>query len=114
MPKRCGTLQEECGKHEVVDFDAVVCGFELVHLGCVPVDLALMDVVVLPGNAEIVAVGVAVAVESHESLIDGVDGFSRILDHDNVVAEASRIVADVVFSSQNPALNKQYLKPAFA
>ena len=49
-------------EHEVVDFDAVVCGFELVHLGCVPVDLALMDVVVLPGNAEIVAVGVAVAV----------------------------------------------------
>ena len=30
-------------------------------------------------------------------MIDGIDGFGRILDHDNVVAEASRIVADVVF-----------------
>ena len=56
-----------------------------------------MDIVVLPRDSEIVAVGVAVAIEGYDCLVDGVGRTCGVFDNYHVVAKASRGVADYVF-----------------
>lgn len=62
--------QRNVEEHKVVDGFIAVCFSQLRHFAGIPIDLALMDIVVFPRRAEVVAVDVAVAVERYERLID--------------------------------------------
>lgn len=91
----------------VVDgISAVECG-QSFDFGCVPVDLALMDVVVFPCDSEIVAVGVTVAVEGHYGLIDRT---VAVLYDYHIVAEAACVVTDIVFFIAESATEQAILE----
>ena len=97
-------------EHKVVDGFIAVCFSQLRHFAGIPIDLALVDIVVFPRRAEVVAVDVAVAVERYERLIDAA---VRIFDHEHIIAEAHCVVANIVLFVANARVEQAILEISF-
>ena len=102
--------QRNVEEHKVVDFFIAVCLSQLCHFAGIPIDLALVDIVVFPRRAEVVSVDVAVAVERYKRLIDAA---VRVFDHEHIVAEAHCVVADIVLFVANARVEQAVLKVPF-
>ena len=102
--------QRNVEEHKVVDGFIAVCFSQLRHFAGIPIDLALVDIVVFPRRAEVVAVDVAVAVERYERLIDAA---VRIFDHEHIIAEAHCVVADIVLFVANARVEQAILEISF-
>ena len=102
--------QRNVEEHKVVDFFIAVCFSQLRHFAGIPIDLALVDIVVFPRRSEVVAVDVAVAVERYERLIDAA---VRIFDHEHIVAKSHCVVADIVLFVANARVEQAVLKVSF-
>lgn len=102
--------QRNVEEHKVVDFFSAVCRFKFLDFFRIPIDLALVDIVVFPRRAEVVAVDVAVAVERYKRLIDAA---VRVFDHEHIVAESHCVVADIVLFVANARVEQAILEISF-
>ena len=89
--EECQIFQFSCG-----GIDCHICRNKLLYLGFVPINLAIVQIVVFPCKAEDVAVNIAMAVQSDDCLGDDA---GAIFHFDDVVA-ISFVIAVEAFVEQ--------------